>query len=120
MSHGLLIATLGILVTFTGLAVLALLVWTIGQFDVWRRRLFALRSRAAAEGRFEKQEPEENGRPSLELVAVITAALEAAMGRPVQVRHVRYLRSVTEDEGAWTRIGRLQVMASHAVVRRDT
>lgn len=48
-----------------------------------------------------------------ELVAVLTAATEAIICKQVVIRNIRFLRN--SQDSAWSRIGRLDVMASHQV-----
>jgi hypothetical protein len=59
-------------------------------------------------------QPFVNGLPPEE-VAVISAAVTAAMTRRIQVKRVRYLGNVPET--AWSRQGRVTIMASHVTKR---
>ncbi len=112
MRQGLLIALLGLVVTFASLSLLALVMGAIGRAERWRRTLTQRRFQAEAD----RRAGDEPDGISPETVAVIAAAVEVAAGSPARVRTVRYLRG---REGSWSRMGRLQVMASHAVVRRE-
>lgn len=115
LGQGLLFTLVGMLVTFTGLGSLALVMWGIGRAESWRERQAARAAQREAEGRYQEAE----SRITPELVAVILAAVEEAAGRPVRLHRVRYLREVPEEDAAWSRAGRFQVMGSHAVVRRS-
>lgn len=53
-----------------------------------------------------------------ETVAVLAAAATVALKRPVSVRRVRFLAPGAEP--TWAVMGRLNIMASHAIVRRKS
>ncbi len=112
VTSGLVLALVGLAVTFFALAALALVMAAIGAWDRGRRERAARRSRERAISRSEA--PEEIPGP---IVAVIAAAVESSWGRRARVQRVRYLAG---QEAAWARMGRQEVMASHAVVRRRT
>ncbi len=115
LEQGLRFTLVGMLVTFTGLGLLAMVMWGIGRAEHLRQRQAARAAQREAESRY----VEEESRITPELVAVILAAVEEAAGRPVRLHRVRYLREVPEEDAAWSRAGRFQVMGSHAVVRRS-
>lgn len=53
-----------------------------------------------------------------EVIAVLAAAANVMLKRPVSVRRVRFL--VPAPEPAWAVTGRLNIMASHAISRRKS
>jgi hypothetical protein len=53
-----------------------------------------------------------------ETVAVLAAAATETLKRPVSVRRVRFLTPGAEP--TWAVVGRLNIMASHAIVRRKS
>ncbi len=116
MRQGLLIALLGLLVTFASLGALALVMGGIGRVDRWRREVSVRRARERADRRYRDRATGEELPP--ERVAVIAAAITAFLGRPVRVRAVRYLRDENTVDGQWARSGRQEVLGSHGVVRR--
>lgn len=77
-----------------------------GAIDVFSRleRVWAARSSPAGE--------EERGVPP-EVVAAISAAVTAAVGRRVRIHRVRYRKGHVEQ--TWSRQGRISIMASHVV-----
>lgn len=46
-----------------------------------------------------------------ELIAVITAAVEAVLCKSVHIRQIKFLQNT--NDSAWARMGRLSVMSSH-------
>jgi hypothetical protein len=52
------------------------------------------------------------GEPTPEEVAAISAAVTVALSGPVRIHHIRVLPD--DQQAAWSRIGRLDLMRSHA------
>lgn len=53
-----------------------------------------------------------------ETVAVLAAAATVMLKRPVSIRRVRFLTPAAEP--TWAVVGRLNIMASHAISRRKS
>ncbi len=52
------------------------------------------------------------GEPTPEEVAAVSAAVAVALSGPVRIHHIRVLPD--DQQAAWSRIGRLDLMRSHA------
>lgn len=53
-----------------------------------------------------------------DLVAVITAAVYTAINKKAKVRHIQFLGHTNQD-GKWANAGRLNVMSSHNLNKRN-
>jgi sodium pump decarboxylase gamma subunit len=100
----------GLTVTFTALGLLAGMIQVMNLLD---ERFNAFRIRRYSE-KVETREVEEEIND--ELVAVITAAVESTLKRPVVIRRIRLFGGV--EDPAWAVTGRLNIMASHAISKR--
>ena len=100
-----LLLVVGISAVFTSLLMLAGMIWLFKAAD---EALNAKRVRKYAVKVENKGiDPDHND----EIVAVISAAVIAAIQRPVQVRHIRFLGEQGEDQ--WASAGRSTIMSSH-------
>jgi Na+-transporting methylmalonyl-CoA/oxaloacetate decarboxylase gamma subunit len=107
-----LILMIGMTVVFLSLLMFAGLIVALRSLDE-RFNLFRIRRYTAkVESTPDRQDVND------ELVAVLTAAAAVAMRKPVRIRRMRFLEST--PAGAWTNVGRLNIMASHAISRRKS
>lgn len=93
-----LVAPLALGIVFAGLGILATM-------------LFLLR---ATYQRLQAAAPAAEGGLDPELLAVLAAAAHVALGGPVRIHRVHVHRERGDE--AWSRVGRMDIMASHRVV----
>ena len=104
LTTGIYLMVIGIGVVFVGLFLLMELINVIGLFERLAARLFkkpAVEPVSVQEG----MTPEE--------VAVICAAAAEALAAKVEVQQIRRLQD--ENQDAWSRMGRLDIMRSHNI-----
>ncbi len=103
---------IGINLTFTGMSVVfvgLIILLMIMKFFQWLDARIAA-PRAAAPAPAASATP---GTLSPQDMAVISAAVAIAIGKPVRVRRIRYRRG--SPESTWTRQGRITIMGSHHI-----
>jgi hypothetical protein len=108
--ESLLLLVVGMAGVMAALTFLAGMIWMFRAIDEW---LNARRIRAYT------TQVESGGVQELindELVAVLAAAAESALRKPVRVRRVQFLATATRD--SWAATGRLNIMASHSIAKR--
>lgn len=109
-SEMLVLAGVGVLVVFTALALIGVVMAGLG-------RLMAPPEAAAPPAPVEVAEAEalgagtELGLTGPATVALLTAAAVAAVGRPVRIRRVTFVRP--NSASAWKEVGRATIQASH-------
>jgi sodium pump decarboxylase gamma subunit len=104
------LAIIGMGVVFTALALLVLVLTAFKRVDLAMSKPRPEAIPTPAPGTQPSAPPSVHGIPSEE-VAVISAAITAALTRRIQVKRIRYLDNVPET--AWSRQGRVTIMASH-------
>ena len=109
------LAIIGMGVVFTALALLVLLLTAFKRVDLAMSKPKPEAIPTPAPSAQPSTQPSVNGIPPEEVVAVISAAITAALTRQVQVKRIRYLGNVSET--AWSRQGRVTIMASHVTKR---
>jgi Na+-transporting methylmalonyl-CoA/oxaloacetate decarboxylase gamma subunit len=97
------------------MASLVFLAAMIASFKMIDERMNSWKIRRYAE-RVATHLPEDE--PGDELTAVIAAAVAATLRRPVRIRRVRLFNA--PGSGAWSSMGRLNIMASHHIARRKS
>lgn len=110
---GLQLTLIGMGVVFTALTLIFFVLKLFDRLNPW----------LAGFGEGDKQIHEEtlagpiemSGELSPEVVAVISAAVVAAIGKNVRIRRIRY--RTTSPGAAWSVQGRVSIMASHIVKR---
>jgi sodium pump decarboxylase gamma subunit len=110
--EGALLLLAGMLVTFLALGLLAGMIRVMNildeRFNAFRIRRYSKKVEAAT------TEEDIND----EFIAVITAAVESTLRRPVVIRRIRLFGSAQGP--AWAVTGRLNIMASHAISKRKS
>jgi sodium pump decarboxylase gamma subunit len=119
LAVGLRLTVTGMVVVFSGLVLLFLLMQGFQHFDQWlekqktRKQKRRQRKRGAAPSPSPATESPEGAVPP-EVLAAISAAVALATDRKVRIKRIRYR---APSEAAWSRQGRVTIMASH-VTRR--
>jgi len=105
---------IGMGVVFTALALLVVFLTAFKRIDVGMSKPKPEAIPTSAPSAQPSSWPSAYGIPPEE-VAVISAAVTAAITRRIQVKRIRYLGNVPET--AWSRQGRVTIMASHVTKR---
>ncbi len=103
---GITLTVVGMGVVFSALYFLDIVIRLTGRILGAHRAGKAAPPEAAAPPAPAPAEPAENE------LAVVMAAVAAALTEPVRIHHIRMLQD--EQQAAWSRIGRLDIMRSHS------
>jgi len=104
---GLVLAAIGMGVVFLALLLLNLFIQLMGWIE---GSVQGLAKRRGSREAVPPSVPDTIPELSEEEIAVIAAAAEQAIAEPVRIHRIRL---VSEEEGVWSRIGRLDIMRSH-------
>lgn len=103
---------IGMLGVFSSLAFFSFLIWVLKKSD----NFFKNKSINKSLEKIHSETEKEGFNPDEELIAVISAAATAALKRPVKIRTIHFLDSKNDS---WASSGRIQVMASHQISKRN-